>query len=116
MSLFKKTLLILLSVLVLLIFFTVFYSLKVIIAACNNPEEINNVIKFSAMFILVIITTFILLIFLFRELFIKRLIKLKNAVSRIEVENLNDLEINDKTNDEIGSLTLNIKKMLEKIT
>jgi diguanylate cyclase (GGDEF)-like protein/PAS domain S-box-containing protein len=100
---------------VLLIFLTVFYSLKVIIAACNNPEEINDVIKFSAMLILVIITTFILLIFLFRELFIKRIINLKTAVSRIEVENLNDLEINDKTNDEIGNLILNIKKMLEKI-
>ncbi|MCL5771877.1 MAG: diguanylate cyclase [Actinobacteria bacterium] len=99
----------------LVIFFTVFYSLKVIIAACNNPEEINDVIKFSAMLILVIITIFILLIFLFRELFIKRIINLKNTVSKIEVENLNDLEINDKTNDEIGSLTLNIKKMLEKI-
>jgi len=115
MVIFKKILIILISIFLILIFFTIFYSLKVIIAVCNNPEEINDVIKFSAMLILVIITTFILLIFLFRELFIKRIINLKNTVSKIEVDNLNDLEINDKTNDEIGSLTLNIKKMLEKI-
>lgn len=78
-------------------------------------EGLNSVIRFSVLSALLIIFTFILVIFLLRKLFLARLVRLEDAVNKIELEDSYALKIEDKSNDEIGSLTSNIKNILEKI-
>lgn len=78
-------------------------------------EGLNSVIRFSVLSALLIIFTFILVIFLLRKLFLARLVRLEDAVNKIELEGSYALKIEDKSNDEIGSLTSNIKNILEKI-
>ena len=78
-------------------------------------EGLYNIISFSIIAALFIFLTFILVIFILRKLFLVRLARLKDAVNKIELSSSFDLKIKDASNDEIGSLTSNIKNMLEKI-
>jgi diguanylate cyclase (GGDEF)-like protein/PAS domain S-box-containing protein len=78
-------------------------------------EGLNSVIRFSVLSALLIILTFILVIFLLRKLFLVRLARLEDAVNKIKFEGSYTLNIYDKSNDEIGRLTSNIKNILEKI-
>lgn len=78
-------------------------------------EGLHDIIKFSVLSVLFILLTFILVIFLLQKLFLARLARLKNAINKIELDGSYILKIEDKSNDEIGSLTSNIKNILEKI-
>lgn len=78
-------------------------------------EGLNSVIRFSYLSVILIILIFGLVLLILQKLFLKRLVNLNSAVSEIEYEGLYNLKIEDKYDDEISSLTLSIKNLLEKI-
>jgi diguanylate cyclase (GGDEF)-like protein/PAS domain S-box-containing protein len=78
-------------------------------------EGLSNTIIYSILANLLIIMTFVLLIYHLQRLILKRVVLLKNAVNKINLDGSYILEFEDNSKDEIGTLTANIKNMFEKM-
>jgi len=115
MSLLKKILIFLIISLILLLLFNVIYISKISFIIKEYSKSNVNLLKFLLIIILINIISFLIMLVLFKKSFIKRINNLKNSLDKIEINNLNQFNINDKYNDEVSNLTLSIKNLIKKI-